>query len=103
MDLLNKSSDTIFILIHGFGTSKFDLLPLAHSFYNEGYSCKLVKLKGHEETSWDFQNISLDIWINQVKEIYDLYKKSKKIYLIGFSLGGTISLEFINRYPQPIN
>jgi len=95
MTLINKSNDIVFIFIHGFGTSEKDLSPLAHSFYESGYSCETILLKGHGYSVKEIKNVSFNVWIQQLEEIYNKHiSAKKKVFLVGFSLGGALCLEF---------
>jgi carboxylesterase len=92
---LTVKKEHLFLLIHGYGSAPEDLLPLAYSLNKLGFNCALVLLKGHAGNGEDLLGLRYRDWYEQVKNACRYYhSKFKNIYLIGFSLGGTLSLDF---------
>ncbi len=92
MFLSSDSSDTLFLFVHGYGSSPLDLLPLAKEIHKKNNNCALLLLKGHGESEKELSKYRYKDWKQQVIEAVNYYKKFKKIYIIGFSLGATISI-----------
>lgn len=94
MFLSGADDDSIFLFIHGYGSSHQDLVPLAKHINSRGYNCSLLLLTGHGKKAEDMAGLKYADWLNQVREFYKHYKSLfKKIYIIGFSLGATLSLD----------
>ena len=93
-----ESDKPVFIFIHGFATFIDDLIPLALAFRQDGYTCDLLALKGHGsnlDNLDDLNNSSYSDWYSQVSKAYLHHKENgKKVYLIGFSLGALLSIDF---------
>ena len=94
MLLEGNKMDSIFIFTHGYGSSPLDLLPLAREINNSGYACALMLLKGHGGHGKEIIGIEYSDWKKQLTDAINYYKeKYNNIYLIGFSLGATLSID----------
>jgi len=100
---LEADSDTLAILVHGFSGSPYDMKELAKFLFNRGISVKAPLLAGHgshwtklEKTSYS------DWWYSVEKEVKESFGRFKKIFLIGYSFGGNLSLDLAARYPNEI-
>lgn len=88
----------LFIITHGYGSSFFDLLNLADKLIKEGFNIELTVLNAHCDDYLD-KEMSYKKWYSRLEEIYlDSRKKFDEIYLIGFSLGGLLSLDLAQRH-----
>ncbi len=95
--LQGSKNKAVFIFIHGYGSTYHDILPLAHSFNQKGFDCELIFLKEHGEETINQNQKSYQDWINQILSVYKKYP-NRKVYLVGFSIGGTIALDFASKY-----
>jgi len=90
----NINSNTV-IMVHGFAGSPFDFKPLAVILVNLGYRVVLPATPGqlNQTYSYDFHDVQPRYYINWINNLVnDEIKKTKgKVYLAGFSMGGTIS------------
>src|SRR5437870_7162374 len=68
-----------FLFIHGFGSSALDLLPLAASFHSRGYTCELVRLRGHTSDFSELPDAKMSHWLSQIREGYDRLKEYPSI------------------------
>ncbi|MHA1114745.1 MAG: alpha/beta hydrolase [Candidatus Heimdallarchaeaceae archaeon] len=90
-----KETNTLILLVHGFGASCTETRPLAEFLVREGYDCYGILLSGHGSSSKDLDKIKWTDWINDIKDAYDKYsKKYDKVIIGGVSLGGALSLYF---------
>jgi carboxylesterase len=80
------------LLIHGFTGSPYEVEPLA-TFLDQHTDWKLVSptLPGHGERL-DLKGIKHTEWMEHAeKELQQLLKTCKEVYIIGFSMGGLIA------------
>ena len=88
-----KKSKNIIILVHGFGASATETLPLGEFLYSEGYDVKGLLLKGHGTKPADMDNIRWEEWIGNIQEAYDVYApKYTNVIVGGISMGGALAL-----------
>lgn len=88
----------LFIITHGYGSSFFDLLNLAGRLVKDGFNVELTVLNAHCDDYMD-KEMSYKKWYSRLEEIYlESKKKFDDIYLIGFSLGGLLSLDLAERH-----
>lgn len=87
------------LVIHGFGGSVYEVEPLAQKLIDKGYSVICPTLKGHTGRRRDFEGVKYDDWISSAEEdLLKLASKCKKIYILGFSMGGLIAINLALKY-----
>ncbi len=87
------------ILIHGFGGSIKEVEPLSSKLSLLGYHVETPKLKGHTGMRKDLKSATYLDWIEDVEKAYlSLKTKCDEIVLIGFSMGGLLSLQVANKF-----
>lgn len=96
-----SENDIGILVIHGFTSTTSSMLYLAGKFADAGYNVELPPLKGHG-TKWDdMNNVTYQDWINDVENAYcDLKKRSKKIFVCGLSMGGSLALRLSEIHPE---
>jgi len=86
-------TNSLVILIHGFGASATETRPLGEFLCNNGYDVAGVLLHGHGTLSRDLDKVQ---WMNWYKDIEKVYQKNKNnyrnIFVGGISFGGALSL-----------
>ncbi|MFT8351277.1 alpha/beta hydrolase [Clostridium saccharoperbutylacetonicum] len=88
------------LLIHGFTSTPAELRELGENLIAEGYTVYGMRLAGHGTTVEDFENSTHAHWIESVVQVYNKLKTScSKIYVIGHSMGGVLSLILAENYP----
>lgn len=87
------------ILIHGFGGGISDVEPLKKKLKMLGYIVETPLLTGHTGTKKDMKKVTYQDWIHDVENAYlSLTNKCQEIVLIGFSMGGLLSLQVANKF-----
>ncbi len=87
-----KSTDVGVFLIHGYGGSPYTMIDYAKKFEAKGYSVCCPRLPGHGTNELDFQNVTMENWLQSIYDHYlEFNKKVKTIYVIGFSMGGILA------------
>jgi len=97
--LFNKKDSVPLVFIHGVGLDH-QMWNYQVSYFNE-YSTLTYDLLGHGKTPCNKDKLSLKDFSNQLLEILE-HLKIEKIYLIGFSLGSLIALNFSSRFQKKV-
>lgn len=93
------SSDCAFLLIHGFEDSPFTLKDLGLLLHEEGHTVIAPLLPGHGTSLAHFKKTRYEHWYDCVQNIYqEERKKYQKFFLVGFSMGGNLSLRLAIQY-----
>lgn len=81
------------LIIHGFSGTPGQLRPLGNSIFKTGIDVHAILLKGHGTDTKDLKGVPWQEWFSEVESTYlQLKEKYKKVYVIGFSLGGVLAL-----------
>jgi len=92
-EIHKKGKSPAILLIHGFGGSPVDVKPLADILEKSGYTFKAILLPGHGTSPKDLKNIKMNEWLNKsLLEFDKLRQNYEEVYVVGFSMGGAISL-----------
>ena len=88
------------LLIHGFTGSPKEMRGLGESLNKQGFTVLGVRLAGHATNVEDMQRMGWEDWYYSVLDGYYLLRTSvSKIFIIGLSLGGALSLFLSSDYP----
>lgn len=88
------------LLIHGFTGTPKEMRPMGEYLANRGYSVLGIRLMGHATTPEDLIRTRWHDWVASVEDGYHiLHEVSNTIFLMGLSMGGTLSLLFATRKP----
>lgn len=91
--------DTGCLLIHGFGGTPLEMLPFGEYLAAKGITVLGVRLDGHGTRPSDLKGMTYLQWVDSaVSGLEELRNKCSKVYLIGLSMGGTISLHLAANY-----
>ncbi|UCC21324.1 MAG: alpha/beta hydrolase [Promethearchaeota archaeon] len=95
----DNNSKKILILIHGSGGNSN---VWENQFYlNIDYNIIALDLPSHNKSS-NYSELSLDLYVNVVKNFVDSLKP-EKLVLAGHSLGGVVIQEYYFRYPNDVS
>ncbi len=87
------------IVIHGFGGNTKDVEPISKKLDSLGYMVVTPLLAGHTGLKKDFKKTTYHDWVADVENAYlSLSNKCDEIVLIGFSMGGLLSLQVANKH-----
>lgn len=94
-----KGNEIGCLLIHGFTSTPAELRALGEKLREEGYTVCGVKLARHGTTARDFEKSKYTEWISSVEVAYNKLKACcSKIYVIGHSMGGVLTLNLAENY-----
>ncbi|MDS0528255.1 alpha/beta fold hydrolase [Clostridium sp. SHJSY1] len=94
-----KGNEIGCIVIHGFTGTPAELRELGERLRDEGYTVYGVKLAHHGTTVEDFEKSKYTDWISSVEAAYKRLKTCcSKIYVIGHSMGGVLTLNLAENY-----
>ena len=92
--VLEGSSDTAFLMVHGFEDSPYSFKPLAELIHRNGHTVFAPLLPGHGTSIHRFKKTRYEHWSFMVERIYAVERpKYKHFFLVGFSMGGNLSLK----------
>ena len=84
---------TAVLLIHGFTSSPKEFSELAREIHSKGYTVYAPLLPGHGTSPEDLKTVDKNDWIDSVLKAYDyLTDNYPLISVVGFSMGGTLSI-----------
>ncbi|MDK2921192.1 MAG: carboxylesterase [Desulfonauticus sp.] len=82
------------LLLHGFGGSTFELKGLQSALEKAGFKTRLPLLPGHNTSLEDFSRSRYQDWYAEAeKNLLELKKDHQKIFVLGFSMGGSLTLD----------
>lgn len=96
-----EGSGEALLFIHGLSDSLLYWEVLASNLKDD-YKVIRVDLRGHGESELGRDDITLDLYVNDLIELLNELNISK-VNLIGFSLGGAVALDFIIKCPEMVS
>jgi len=94
-------SDTAFLLVHGYESSPFTLLGLGKQLHACGHTVFAPLLPGHGTTIKQLEKTRYEHWYEAVRRLYVKERMNyKNFFVVGFSLGGNLSLRLAIQYRQ---
>jgi carboxylesterase len=97
------SGDTGCLLIHGISGSPQVFRAIGEKLAAAGISAYGVRLKGHGTRIEDMHKCTYNDWIDSSAEGLELLEKScSRIFAIGLSMGGVLSLRLARLFPEKV-
>lgn len=85
------------IIVHGFPGSPAEMLSLGKAINQQGWHVRLVRLPGHGTQFRSLFQTRAPQWLQAVQQEVEILKTgSASVVLMGYSLGGGISLSVVN-------
>jgi carboxylesterase len=89
------------LISHGFSGTPQSVRFLGEKIAQFGYSVLGPRLKGHGTNYYDLEKCTHDEWFASLVRGYkELKKRCSNIFVIGQSMGGTLSLSLAHKYPE---
>lgn len=96
-----KGSSTGVLICHGFGGTPQSVRTLGERIASKGFTVYGLRLQGHGTHYEDMERSTCLDWIQSVEDAYDCLKKqTKEIFVIGQSMGGTLTLHLSSKHPD---
>ena len=89
------------VLIHGL-SDNLDYWEVLASTLKNNFKVIRFDLRGHGKSPLGNDNITVDLYADDLKDILDELNVSK-VNLVGFSLGGSVALDFAISYPSQVS
>lgn len=96
-DTETNATNTLFF-IHGFPFNKNMWLPQIEYFKTK-FRCIAIDVKGHGESISEVENFTIDKFADDIMSLLQ-HLKIENVILVGLSMGGYISLNFLMRFPK---
>ncbi len=88
------------VLVHGFTGTPLEMRTLGEYLNQKGFTVLGVRLAGHATTMEDMIRTRYEDWLASAEDGYHLLRSHcTKVFMIGLSLGGAISLTLAARLP----
>jgi len=88
------------LLIHGFTGTPKEMHPMGKYLAGQGYSVLGVRLAGHATQLEDMARMRYWDWMASVEDGWHMLRGStKRVFVVGLSMGGVLTLLFASRYP----
>ncbi len=98
-----EAGDSGCLLIHGISGSPQVFRAMGEKLAAQGISALGVRLKGHATKVEDMHNCSYQDWVESAaQELARLGEKCSKLFCVGLSMGGVISLRLARLHPQKV-
>ncbi len=95
---------TALLFVHGFNDSPMMFRKMANALAGEGFTCRAMRLPGFAEPSEQYALSTRADWLAAVREeVQALRKTHDRVYIIGHSLGGAISIAFVCETPDAVD
>ncbi|MHA1685938.1 MAG: alpha/beta hydrolase [Candidatus Heimdallarchaeaceae archaeon] len=98
---MSDGEKKVFLLIHGFSGTHYEMKPLEDFLKSKGYVTKNITLPGHETNPKDMAKRSWIEWVDFAQNALDELKREyEKVYVAGLSMGGSITLYLAAKNPD---
>lgn len=88
------------LLVHGFTGTPAHMRLLGESLHKAGYTVKGILLKGHGTRIEDMEKVTWQDWLQDAVAGYEALRNiCSKVYVMGLSMGGVLSLLLAEQYP----
>lgn len=94
-----ERKSAVCLLTHGYLGTPFEMEPLVEPLLELGADVRMVTLPGHDSTLEEFRKTGYRVWYEHVEREYlRAAEEYEKVFLIGFSLGGSLSLAVAEKH-----
>ncbi len=88
------------LLIHGFAGTPHDVRPASDALEQNGIPNRAITLPGHDTTPREMKNSDMEQWLDAARSGFAaLTKEYANVAVVGFSMGGALSLIVASENP----
>ncbi len=88
------------LIIHGFNSSTRENREMGRWLADQGFTALGIRLPGHATTPADMRRVRWTDWLAAVEDGFSLLKdSSEKVFIMGQSLGGVLTMTAASHYP----
>ncbi|WP_121613021.1 alpha/beta hydrolase [Mesobacillus foraminis] len=96
-----KGNEVGILISHGFVGTPQSVRFIGESLAGYGYTVLAPRLPGHGTHYSDLESVTYEDWFEELEKNYLLLEgQCKKVFVIGQSMGGTLTLRLAHKYPQ---
>lgn len=96
-----KGNEVGILLSHGFVGTPQSVQFIGERLAEYGYTILAPRLPGHGTHYHDLENCTYEDWFEALEKGYKfLAQKCSTVFVIGQSMGGTLTLKLANKYPE---
>ena len=93
--------DVAVLCLHGFTATTVEVRKIASYLKNQGITTKGPLLPGHGTNPYEMNNTRWEDWLGAAeKALLELMQNYKKIFVLGESMGGLLTLHLAAKYPS---
>jgi len=94
------NSNKAALVLHGFTGVAYEMQYLAERLNEAGFTVAVPRLPGHGTTGKDFMLTDRRDWMRRAVDSYlELQSKYEKVYVVGLSMGGLLTLLLAAQFP----
>jgi carboxylesterase len=94
-----KGGSTAILAVHGYNGYSKDLFYIGKILNKQGFTVSIPRLPGHGTNSSDFHETDWQDWLRHISDCYfNLKAEYDTVYLLGFSMGGLLTLLLASRF-----
>ena len=98
-----QGGEIAILMIHGFTGSTLSVQPWANALHQAGYSVRAPLLPGHGTRWEDLNQTRWQDWYQEVRKNFEeLKSKHRRIFVAGFSMGGSLSIRLAAEYGDQV-
>ncbi len=95
---------TAFLFVHGFNDSPAMFRKMAQALADEGFTCRAMRLPGFADPAERYARTTRAEWLAAVQdEVKTLRERHDRVFIIGHSLGGAITIAFVCENPDAVD
>jgi dipeptidyl aminopeptidase/acylaminoacyl peptidase len=106
----DRGSDKTVIVVHGYTSSRWDntyIKPVVDMLARNGFNVVVIDLRAHGESGGEYTTLGY-LEVRDLIELIDWLKRSRpektrRIGVIGYSMGGAIAIMLASRSEAPVN
>lgn len=100
-DFFWPRGEVAILCLHGFTATTVEVRKIASYFSEQGYTTRGPLLPGHGTTACEMNRTTWRDWLSSAeKALLELMKEYEKVFILGESMGGLVTLYLASKYPS---